>query len=43
MYVEMQKTEEGMNAYMKEWLYDLPDHQALLDKIGNQRLKELTL
>jgi acyl CoA:acetate/3-ketoacid CoA transferase alpha subunit len=43
MFVEQQKTKEGMDAYMKEWLYDLPDHQALLEKIGEDRLKELTI
>jgi acyl CoA:acetate/3-ketoacid CoA transferase alpha subunit len=43
MYVEKQKTEEGMDEYMQEWLYGLPDHAALLDKIGKERLNELTL
>lgn len=43
MFVDQQKTKEGMDAYMQEWLYDLPDHKALLDKIGEKRLKELTL
>ena len=43
MYVDKQKTEEGMNEYMKEWLYDLPDHKALLEKIGSERLKEISL
>ncbi len=43
MFVEQQKTKEGMDAYMKEWLYDLPDHRALLEKIGEERLKELTI
>lgn len=43
MYVEMQKTKEGMDAYTKEWLYDLKDHKALLEKIGTDTLKKLTL
>lgn len=43
MYVQQQKTQEGMDAYMKEWIYDLPDHKALLDKIGKEKLQELTL
>jgi len=43
MYVNMQKTQEGMDAYMKEWLYDLSDHKALLEKIGTKQLNELTL
>jgi acyl CoA:acetate/3-ketoacid CoA transferase alpha subunit len=43
MYVDKQKTEEGMNEYMKEWLYDVADHNALLKKIGNDRLNELNV
>ncbi len=43
MFVEKQKTKEGMDDYMKEWLYDLPDHQSLIEKIGKKRLNELTL
>lgn len=43
MYVNQQKTEEGMNEYMKEWLYDLKDHKTLLEKIGENRLHELNL
>jgi len=43
MFIEKQKTQEGMDEYMKEWLYSLPDHQSLLDKIGRKRLQELTL
>ena len=43
MYGEQQKTPEGMAAYMKEWVLDLPDHQALLEKVGAERLKGLTL
>ena len=43
MYVTQQKTPEGMEAYMKEWVFDLPDHKALLEKVGAERLKSLTL
>ncbi|GAB4323118.1 MAG: CoA transferase [Bacteroidales bacterium] len=43
MYVNQQKTAEGMDAYMKEWCYDLPDHKALLEKIGDERLNELKI
>jgi glutaconate CoA-transferase subunit A len=42
MYVAGQKTPEGMEAYMKEWVFDLPDHKALLEKVGSERLKSLT-
>jgi acyl CoA:acetate/3-ketoacid CoA transferase alpha subunit len=43
MFIEKQKTKEGMDEYMNEWLYGLADHQSLLDKIGKKRLEELTL
>ncbi|MEZ5198892.1 MAG: hypothetical protein R2764_21700 [Bacteroidales bacterium] len=43
MYVEKQKTKEGMDEYMKEWIYDLPDHKTLIEKVGEKRLNELTL
>ena len=28
-------------AYLKEWVYDLPDHQAYLEKVGQERLEQL--
>lgn len=43
MYVDMQKTEEGMDSYMKDWLYGPANHNELLEKIGEKRLKELDL
>jgi len=43
MYVEKQKTKEGMNEYIKEWIYDLPDHQSLNEKVGKKRFQELAL
>jgi acyl CoA:acetate/3-ketoacid CoA transferase alpha subunit len=43
MFIEKQKTQESMDEYMKEWVYGLPDHQALVDKVGKNRLQELTL
>ncbi len=43
MFVEQQKTEEGMNEYMQEWLYGLADHAALLDKIGADSLNALKI
>jgi acyl CoA:acetate/3-ketoacid CoA transferase alpha subunit len=43
MFVSRQKTEEGMQAYMKEWLYDLPDHKALLEKVGKERFNALKI
>ena len=43
MYLKKQKTEDGMNEYLKDWVYDLPNHQALLDKIGPEKLESLKL
>jgi acyl CoA:acetate/3-ketoacid CoA transferase alpha subunit len=43
MFIEKQKTQEGMDEYLKEWVYGLPDHQTLIDKVGKNRLQELTL
>lgn len=40
-WVEASKTEEGARAYLKEWVYDLPDHQAYLKKVGRERLDRL--
>lgn len=37
-YIEATETEECTQKYLKEWAYDLPDHQALLDKVGADRL-----
>ncbi len=38
MFLEKAKTPEGTQQYMDEWVHDLPDHQALLEKIGDDRL-----
>jgi len=43
MYLKKQKTEDGMNEYLKEWVSDVPSHQALLDKIGQNKLESLKL
>jgi glutaconate CoA-transferase subunit A len=40
-WVEAARTDEGARAYLKEWIYDLPDHQAYLDKVGQERLDRL--
>ncbi|MGD8398970.1 MAG: CoA-transferase [Anaerolineae bacterium] len=37
-WVDAADTEEGARAYLQEWVYDLPDHQAYLDKVGRDRL-----
>jgi len=40
-WVEVSKTEEGTQAYLKKYIYDLPDHQAYLELIGQERLEQL--
>ncbi|MBN1661482.1 MAG: CoA transferase subunit A [Anaerolineae bacterium] len=40
-WVEAAATDEGARAYMQEWIHDLPDHQAYLDKVGQERLAAL--
>jgi len=40
-WVEASATDEGAQAYLKEWVYDLPDHQAYLNKVGQERLDRL--
>jgi acyl CoA:acetate/3-ketoacid CoA transferase alpha subunit len=37
-WVDATDTEEGARAYLQEWVYDLPDHQAYLDRVGRARL-----
>lgn len=32
------KTDEAFDAYMKKWVFDLPDHDAYLNKLGATRL-----
>lgn len=36
-WVEASATEEGAMAYLQEWILDLPDHQAYLAKVGEER------
>jgi hypothetical protein len=40
-YVDASRTEEGTEAYLKEWVFDLPDHEAYMDKVGRDRLEAL--
>ena len=40
-WVEASDTDEGARAYLQEWIYDLPDHQAYLEKVGQERLERL--
>jgi glutaconate CoA-transferase subunit A len=40
-WVDASATDEGAQGYLKEWVYDLPDHPAYLDKVGQGRLDHL--
>jgi hypothetical protein len=40
-WVEAAKTDEGARAYLQEWIYDLPDHRAYLEKVGQEQLDRL--
>ncbi|MDR1835774.1 MAG: glutaconate CoA-transferase [Fusobacteriaceae bacterium] len=41
MYDGASKTAESFAAFVKEWVYDVPDHYAYLDKLGASRLLKL--
>lgn len=32
---------EALEAWVNEWILDIPDHEALLDKLGQERLQSL--
>jgi glutaconate CoA-transferase subunit A len=40
-WVQASETAEGAQAYLREWVYDLPDHQAYLAKVGQGRLSRM--
>lgn len=41
MYDQASKTAEAFEAFVKEWIYDIPDHYQYLDKLGASRLLKL--
>ncbi|NLH49468.1 MAG: CoA transferase subunit A [Myxococcales bacterium] len=43
MFIETTQTAEGAAAYLKEWVDGVRDHQALLDKIGRDKLQALRI
>lgn len=42
-WVQANETAEGAAAYLKETVYDLPDHQAYLDWLGEERMTQLRM
>jgi len=40
-WVEASKNDETAHAYLHEWILDLPDHNAYLEKVGSERLEQL--
>jgi len=43
MFLEMQNAEGTANEYMDDWVFGMADHDALLTKIGKERLESLRL
>ena len=43
MFIEAANTPEATNAYLKEWVYNLPNHAALIEKVGRGRLEKLRI
>lgn len=41
MYDVVSKTQEDFDAYLQEWIYDVPTHEAYLNKLGAMRLINL--
>ncbi|MBS9775537.1 MAG: CoA transferase subunit A [Fusobacterium sp.] len=41
MYDKVTKTTEDFKAFTKEWIYDIKDHDAYLDKLGLSRMAKL--
>lgn len=41
MYDKVSKEDEDFNAYMKEWVYDIEDHEQYINKLGVSRLVNL--
>jgi glutaconate CoA-transferase subunit A len=41
MYMQQCKTEEGWQEYLNDWILNVGNHEGLLKKIGEKRLKEL--
>lgn len=41
MYNVLSKADEDYKAFMKEWVYDIPDHETYLNKLGAMRLINL--
>jgi acyl CoA:acetate/3-ketoacid CoA transferase alpha subunit len=40
-WIEANQTAEGAAAYLKEWVYNVPDHGAYLEKVGEERMAAL--
>jgi hypothetical protein len=39
-WVEASKTADGAQSYLKKYIYDLPDHAAYLEMMGQERLEK---
>ncbi|MBN2489654.1 MAG: CoA transferase subunit A [Planctomycetes bacterium] len=43
MFLEWQRTAEGAERYLADWVHAVPDHAALLEKVGPEHLAALRL
>ncbi len=43
LYDVASKTQEDFEAFLKEWVYDVPTHEAYLNKLGASRLINLNI
>ncbi|MCF6192181.1 MAG: CoA transferase subunit A [Candidatus Hydrothermae bacterium] len=41
MFLEKSRTEEGTRAYLEEWIYGVPNHEAYVQKVGLEHLWSL--
>ena len=41
LWDEISETDEGVQAYLKEWVYGLPDRAAYMEKLGTETLARL--
>ncbi|MFK4785377.1 glutaconate CoA-transferase subunit A [Fusobacterium sp. MFO224] len=43
LYDRVSKTQEDFDAFIQEWVYDVPNHEAYINKLGASRLVDLNI
>ncbi|MDP0489361.1 MAG: glutaconate CoA-transferase subunit A [Fusobacterium sp. JB020] len=43
LYDKVSKTQEDFDAFIQEWVYDVPNHEAYINKLGASRLVGLNI